>query len=609
MSALDIPELLTAVLGHLNQSSLARCAQVCGAWRAPATELLWAQVQDLEKLVNTSFSKNILGCFKSPSWNRLLHMPYPELASPPSSPHIEDQPDPARDTLAQAWSHFRSLDIDWTAETKTFRMRTQHVTQIRLTQSSVPALLVLHILQETYPTALQGIFPRLFALTIGNDHYAPLISQCITKLPSLRHVTYEASSMSLYSAHVSSWRIACEAALGLTSFRIQFTSDPDNKEYFGQFLDPYWASPGAVFPSLSRFPFVLTRPWKHIELPGRLVGKRLFSALASIDTLETLTIYGSPKSPVGIVKHEGIPFRSLRELRLLDVSTTGEEYFTGVILQGVQSLELQYLPGREKITGRAAPPNLAVIAQACPNASSVIVTVNNNAEGEQFVRLLNDSDFEPLLAIDSLEKLVVRVPSKSSVCLSDDFLDRAARSWPCLRELDMDPAHSSQTLASLQGLAPLARRCPKLRSLQLGIQPNHIHTVFNAELYAQGDEPSIECPLVYLNIGCPPVYSSEALADFLLTIFPKLRQVECPKSVNSIPCSRGDYFVWSQVVRTVQERDRDLDNLARTLRARDLAEKHELVGGDFIVSSIDDSDEDYWAYSGSEDESYSSDED
>ncbi|KDN41456.1 hypothetical protein RSAG8_07406, partial [Rhizoctonia solani AG-8 WAC10335] len=240
-----------------------------------------------------------------------------------------------------------------------------------------------------------------------------------------------------------------------------------------------------------------------------------------------------------------------------------------------------------------------------------MITVNNNTEGKQFGRVFDDSDFEPLLAIGSLEKLVVRVPEKSTVCLSDDFLHRAACSWPCLRELDMDPAHSSHTLVTLQGLAPLARHCPKLRFLQLGIQPDYIHTVFNAELYVQenGNEPSAECPLVYLNVGCPPVYSAEAASEFLLTLFPKLCHVECPKSVNSIPCSRGDYFVWSQVVRTVQERDRDLDNLARTLRARDLAEKHGLVGGDFIVSSIDDSDEDYWAYSGSEDESYSSDED
>jgi hypothetical protein len=214
-----------------------------------------------------------------------------------------------------------------------------------------------------------------------------------------------------------------------------------------------------------------------------------------------------------------------------------------------------------------------------------------------------------LLALGSLEKLVVQIPSQSSICLSDDFLDRAARSWPYLQDLDLDQRHSTQTLVTLQGLVPLARYCPQLRSLQLGIQPRHIHTVFNAELYMQEsmEGPGNTCVLTYLNVGCPPVYSADAVAAFFSALFPNLRCIERPNSANSDLYSRGDYFVWSQVVRAVQERDRDLDNLARMLRTQDLTEKHGSANGDFILSSIDDSDEDYWAYSGSEDESYSSD--
>ncbi|CAE6412811.1 unnamed protein product [Rhizoctonia solani] len=612
MAALDIPELLIATLGYLDQSSLGKCAQVCRAWREPATELLWAQVQDLERLVIKSLTKNALSCFENFGWNRLLHKPYPELASPPNSPGGDDQSEGAESTLAQAWCQLRSSDIDWVEETKILRMRTQRVTHICLTRSSLHALLFLYVLQETYPVVLQGIFPRLFSLTVGNDHYAPMTSQSIMKLPSLRHITYEASGAILYSAHFSSWRIACQGALGLTSFRIRFTGEPDNKEYFGGFLEPHLVYSETVSPSLSRFPFVLSRPWKHIELPGRLVGKYIFSALASISTLETLTIQGPLKSSGEDIKYEGVPFKSLRELRLIDVSTAGEEYFTDLVLQNVRDLELRYVPEREKVTDTTILPivNLGVMAQACPNLLSLIITTNDTAE-EGSVNTYEDSDFEPLLALGFLEKLVVRVPPNSSLRLSDDFLDRAARSWPSLRELDMDQAHSSQTLVTLQGLAPLAQHCPRLRLLQLGLRPDHTHTVFNAELYFQGeiDENSVGCSLVYLNLGCPCVYQAEAVSDFFSALFPNLRRIECPKPSNSVPCSQGDYFVWSQVVRTVQERDRDLDYLARTLRARDLAEKHESVSGNFIVSSIDDSDEDYWAYSGSEDESYSSDED
>lgn len=202
----------------------------------------------------------------------------------------------------------------------------------------------------------------------------------------------------------------------------------------------------------------------------------------------------------------------------------------------------------------------------------------------------------------------MRIPPKTSIRLSDDFLGRAAQAWPHLRELNVDPLHSSKTQVTLQGLVPLARHCPRLRSLQIGIQQHRVHTVFNAELYMQehGDKP--RCALTYLNVGCPSVYSATTVSAFFSALFPYLHRIECPNSPDSDSYSRGDYFVWTQVTRTVHERDRDLDNLARMLRTRDLTEKHGSDNREFILSSIDDSDEDYWAYSGSEDESYSSDE-
>ena len=225
------------------------------------------------------------------------------------------------------------------------------------------------------------------------------------------------------------------------------------------------------------------------------------------------------------------------------------------------------------------------------------------------VALFTDAVFEPLLRLGQLEKLVVRVFSGSSMCISDDFLSRAARSWPHLRELDMDLEHSSCTLATLQGLVPFARHCLRLHSLQIGLQPKHVNTVFNRELYEQEhpDESAPVCKLIYLNVGCPSVYGSTAVSTFLSTIFPMLQRLECPNPSGFELFSEGDYFVWSQVVRMIGERgERDIDNLARILRAQDLSKKNAFER-DPGHDDIDDSDEDYWAYSGSEDESYSSD--
>ncbi|KAF8756237.1 hypothetical protein RHS01_04819 [Rhizoctonia solani] len=578
MSVLDIPELLLATLGYLDQSSLGKCAQVCRAWREPATELLWAQVQDLECLVNKSFTKNALSCFSNPAWNRLIHKPYPELASPPNSPRGDDQPEGTEPTLAQAWCELRSFDVDWIEETKLFRMRTQRITHICLTRSSLHALLVLYALQEICPMACRGIFPRLFALTIGNDHYAPLTSQSITRLTSLRHITYEASSANLYSTHFSSWRVACQDAIGLTSFSIRFTGESDNKEYFGGFLEPYWAYSKNLSPSLSRFPFVLSRPWKHIELPGRLVGKYLFSALASISTLETLTIHGSLKSSGEDIKYKGALFKSLRELRLLDVSTIGEEYFTGLVLHNVRDLELRYLPEREKVTSATILPtvNLAAMAQACPNLLTLIVTANDIAEEGKFGAHLFPSTIMAFFARAGY--------GPGAFKQNASYATGTRAVFPVLPEAVLTPARNPAG--------------------------SHSHRLQRRLILPAGYQQPWCQVLAYIPKHWVPVHlQGRSRLRLLSALFPNLRQIECPKPSGSVPYSQGDYFVWSQVVRTVQELDRDLEYLARTLRARDLAERHESINGEFIVSSIDDSDEDYWAYSGSEDDSYSSDED
>lgn len=217
--------------------------------------------------------------------------------------------------------------------------------------------------------------------------------------------------------------------------------------------------------------------------------------------------------------------------------------------------------------------------------------------------------FEPLLALGSLQRLVVRIPCTASVCLSDEFLSRAAQSWPHLYELNMDQSHSTKTQVTLQGLMPLARYCPKLSYLQLGVRQNYVHTVLDAELYMQENRNMPRCALTYLNVGCPTVYSPAAVSAFLSALFPNLRHVECSDPSHSDSYTPGDYFAWSQVVQTVNERDSDLNNLARMLRTQDLIERDGLDEVPFVRSSSDTSDEDYWAYSGSESENYSSDED
>lgn len=601
MPVLEIPELLLAVLSHLDAPSLVLCSVVCRAWHEPATELRWARVQDLGYLVDKSISVTTLEHFKTDSFRRLCYQPFPELVVQPVDQEVPPEPSP----FDQALDDFKQLPVDWLSEAEVLKRHTQHITHLRLFtgSSSLFGLLILHLLQKHYPTILQGIFPRLTTLTFDGSHYAPMISRSITTLPTLRQITFETST---YGRSLHSWILACQPAINLVSYTIKHVGSPEDNP--GGLIDFPFPGFGGPRGSAILYPFISGRLWKHISLPGALVEGSLFSALASHSSLETLTITGSLRLLQGAMGLRGRSFESLHTLRLIDVANA-KAFFERITLYRVRNLELGYKPESKGVNHDCPISYFTTIVQSCPNASSIKYTVDNKVLGDQeFVDLFPESMFESLLAFGSLEQLVVRVPHKTSICLSDEFLDRAAQAWPHLRELNLDPSHSSKTQLTLQGLAPLARHCPKLRSLQLGIQRNHVHTVFNAELYMRehGDKPG--CALTYLDVGCPSVYSATTVSAFFSALFPHLYRIECPSSPNSDAYSRGDYFVWTQVTRTVRERDRDLDNLARMLRARDLTEKHGSDNSEFILSSIDDSDEDYWAYSGSEDESYSSDE-
>lgn len=103
----------------------------------------------------------------------------------------------------------------------------------------------------------------------------------------------------------------------------------------------------------------------------------MFSTLASIESLETLTITDSLRSFDGYAKHRGSAFKSLHTLRLLNV-TTGEDFFKGLVLPSVQNLELEFSPDRrEGVNFGSAVSYLAAMVQACPNASSVMFHVKD----------------------------------------------------------------------------------------------------------------------------------------------------------------------------------------------------------------------------------------
>lgn len=618
-AVLEVPELLLAVFSYLDGHSLSMCSQVCKRWHQPGSDMMWSRVQTLEYVVSKFIPERLLERFREPVFRYLSYKGHPDLFEPAPQEAVTQGEDgePTDDDIEQAMIKFAALRINWARETAAMRKCTQQISHIRFSHKSHFPLRLFYVLQRCHPTVVDNLFPRLTSIAFVGNYYAPLITHCLMSVPSIRHITFEANMCRMY---LRSWILACQPALGLESFSIKLEADDTDR-----------FAPHASYQSTTEAlcSFISSRAlWKRIDLPGKLVKPAVLTALAAVDSLESLTLTG----PVSTYRSalSGNVFKSLRTLRMRHFSN-GEACFKGVTLPSLENLVLEF--GKTAGINHPDCPKsyLATMAKACPNVRNIEAYImysttepTEHPSGwisdswseptehtEHTPILFTDSVFEPLLPLNCLERLVVRVLSGGSICLSDDFLSRAARSWPHLRELDMNLENSSQTLVTLQGLVALARCCLNLRSLQIGLRPKHVNTVFNPELYEQEHRSESDpiCGLVYLNVGCPSVYGSTAVSTFLSTIFPRLRRIECPSPSSCESFNEGDHFVWSQVVRMVgSQGESDVDDIARTLRAQDLSKKNAFER-DPGHDDIDDSDEDYWAYSGSEDESYSSDDD
>ncbi|KAG8740528.1 hypothetical protein FRC10_004178 [Ceratobasidium sp. 414] len=591
---LEVPELLLAILRCLDAPSLSACSQVCRDWYEPSTELMWAQSTKLEYIVSKLIRDDVQSHFRQPLLRYFAMKSHFGLVN---TLFGEGQnPGPSEDDIDRALNEFKALPVDWFRETASFTKRIQWTSHLQLNSKSTFPIRIIYILQQCHPAVLRGIFPRLTNLTFSGDLYPSAATHCLTSIPSLRHVTFD---MSISRSSLRSWILACEPAVGLTSLAINLALD--KVDYAQEALPLNFAYPAS--PTLCGF--LSSRRWKQIELPSLLLGPTLFITLSCLDTLENLTLSGPVRRHHSNILPQGKAFKSLRVLYMQQFSG-GEDFFQNITLPNITDLTLDFIRPLES-RGHSCPISyLATMARACPNVKNIEVSI----PGTQDHAGLSDAALEPLLPLRHLKKLVIRTSPQVAVCISDDLLGRAAQSWPDLEELDIDPAHSHQTLLTLQGLAPLAQHCLNLRSLRLGLRPRHVNTVFSPELYDQMPGGSRRvCALQYLDVGCPSVYGSAAVSTFLSTIFPNLRHIEYPEPGNFELFSEGDHFVWSQVIRMVCDRvDRDIDGLAQMLRAQDLSKKEGIEKGSYhedLVQSSDYDSDDYWAYSGSEDESYS----
>lgn len=256
--------------------------------------------------------------------------------------------------------NFAALPIDWARETTAMRRCTQQISHIRFSHKSHFPLRIFCILQRCHPTVVENLFPRLTSVAFVGNHYAPLITHCLMTIPSIRHVTFEAN---LCRMHLRSWILACQPAVGLESFIIKL--EADDTDLFASQMD-HASYRSTTEPLCS---FISSRAsWKRIELPGKLVKSAILAALASADSLESLTLTGPVSTYRSVLS--GNVFKSLRTLRMQHLSN-GEASFKGVTLPRVENLVLEFDKSAEMSHPDCPKSYLATMARACPNVRNI----------------------------------------------------------------------------------------------------------------------------------------------------------------------------------------------------------------------------------------------
>jgi hypothetical protein len=194
-----------------------------------------------------------------------------------------------------------------------------------------------------------------------------MTAHALTSVLSLRHVTFE---VNICQGQLRNWIFACQPAVGLTSLTIKLVLDtvPD-------YVQDALAISNFRYPASSPLcSFLSSRGWKHVELPGQLVGISMFNTLACLGTLESLTLTGPMPRYKSDILPQGRVFKSLHTLRMQRCSN-GETLFKNILLPSVKDLTLEFGPPPELKDSDCPISYLATMTRACPNARNVEVSI------------------------------------------------------------------------------------------------------------------------------------------------------------------------------------------------------------------------------------------
>lgn len=254
-----------------------------------------------------------------------------------------------------------------------------------------------------------------------------------------------------------------------------------------------------------------------------------WTGLSSHTHLRSLTIPISSREERdshSVVSSELITFPSLEELHLSTSFTILAHILSSSQFPILEAVTFD-LESQKPLPGTSFAQLTALIARTCSHSVLRAIDVSSHqcpAEDRNPDHTILPDALRPLLVFSNLHTVVLN----AHLCLNlDDVVIRdMALAWPRLTHLWLDPTGRwpIPSRVTLNGLIPLAEKCPQLRKLGIPVNAN-ISMPFSGVAVRPG-RGRVNYQLRAIMVGNSYISSSYDTAAFLSDIFPNLRRVD-----------------------------------------------------------------------------------
>ncbi|KAG1752886.1 hypothetical protein EDB19DRAFT_1670362 [Suillus lakei] len=463
--ALTNLEVICTISSYTQRRSLPALASTCHAFKHPALNALWRDLQSVKPLVR---------CLPSHLFGGLRGV---ELREP-----LDDG---MWDTLFKYTSRVHSITVP---------------------QSDVLEPLCLVML--SCPSAPASLFPNLRKLTwhaYGTRPAAEFLRMAF--VPSLVELDIDISSPS--SAFFSALSSLGKSCPHLQNMTVNVQNDFRTEDLMAE-MSPFVTRPISQLHRL-----------QILSVCGiRVQGMEHFVELRA---LQSLSLDLTTSSAWDTKSH--LLFPGFHDLTLLNLSTGAVEQASNFLssLQVVSSKEIKvdFIDGPYESIGSkstAISQFFAVVQERCDNDKLEFVSLDGVYSEQAHIRR---SVFAPLYACHNLTRLLIT--NVCDISMSDKELCQLATAWPKLQVLQIKCYTTDKTaVPTFHGLTSLLWRCPALTSLALVIDTTKLGGI---DLKGPGGGRCNK-HLEFLALGNSPIEVPVNVALIISGLFPNLKKVD-----------------------------------------------------------------------------------